>query len=165
MEDSLGVRRDERATLVGFLEWYRAVVEGKVEGLSFDQATTVMTPSGLCPLGVVRHLAWAERGWFRETFVGENVESIDDDGDNSPEFAIGADDTIESVVAFYRAEAEQARRIVAGAGSLDALSAVATRYGDHVSLRWIMVHMLEETARHAGHLDVMREKIDGRTGD
>ena len=61
MEDSLGVRRDERETLQGFLDWYRAVVEHKVEGLSLDQATTVMTPSGLCPLGVVQHLGWVER--------------------------------------------------------------------------------------------------------
>src|SRR5580700_5548517 len=99
MEDSLGVRRNERETIEGFLDWYRAVVEHKVDGLSFAQATTVMTPSGLCPLGVVKHLGWVEQGWFREIFLGENVATIDVDGDNSPEFAIGADDTSESVVA------------------------------------------------------------------
>jgi hypothetical protein len=106
-----------------------------------------------------------EQGWFREIFLGENVETIDVDGDNSPEFAIGADDTSESVVAFYRAEVDRARLIAAEATSLDALSAKPTGFGGHVSLRWIMVHMLEETARHAGHLDVMREKLDGQTGD
>jgi len=165
MEDSLGVRRDESETIQGFLDWYRAVVEHKVDGLSFEQATTVMTPSGLCPLGVVKHLGWVERGWFRDIFVGEDVEAIDVDGDNSPEFAIDADDTAGSIMAFYRAEVEQARLIVAEAPSLDALSAKPTEFGGYVSLRWIMVHMLEETARHAGHLDVMREKLDGQTGD
>jgi Protein of unknown function (DUF664) len=165
VEDSLGVRRDERETLQGFLDWYRAVVEHKVDGLSLAQATTVMTPSGLCPLGVVKHLGWVERGWFRDVFLGEDVEAIDVDGDNSAEFAIGAEDTVDSVVAFYRSEVAQARRIVAEASSLDDLSATSRELGGHVSLRWIMVHMLEETARHAGHLDVMREKLDGRTGD
>jgi hypothetical protein len=165
VEDSLGVRRGERETIEGFLDWYRAVVEHKVDGLSFDQATQVMTPSGLCPLGVVKHLGWVERGWFRDIFVGEDVEAIDVDGDNSPEFAITADDTAESVLAFYRSEVERAKLIVAEATTLDALSAKPTDFGGHVSLRWIMVHMLEETARHAGHLDVMREKLDGQTGD
>jgi hypothetical protein len=165
VEDSLGVRRDERETLGGFLDWYRAVVEHKVDGLTLHQATTVMTPSGLCPLGVVKHLGWVERGWFRETYGGEDIEAIDVGDDNSPEFLIDPDDTIESVVAFYRAEVDHARRIVASAPSLDDFSAKATRFGEHVSLRWIMVHMLEETARHAGHLDLMREKIDGQTGD
>jgi hypothetical protein len=165
VEDSLGVRRNERETIQGFLDWYRAVVEHKVDDLSLDQASTVMTPSGLCLLGVVKHLGWVERGWFRDIFIGEDVEAIDVDGDNSPEFAIGADETVESVVAFYRSEVEQARRIVEQASSLDTLSAKPTELGGHVSLRWIMVHMLEETARHAGHLDVMREKLDGQTGD
>jgi len=165
VEDSLGVRRDEGETLEGFLDWYRAVVERKVDGLSLDQATAIMTPSGLCPLGVVKHLGWVERGWFREIFLGDDVDVIDMDGDNSAEFEITPDDTIEAVLAFYRAEVEQARRVVAGATSLDALSARATSFREHVSLRWIMVHMLEETARHAGHLDLMRETIDGQTGD
>ena len=88
------------ATIQGFLDWYRAVVERKVDGLTFDQATTVMTPSGLCPLGVLKHLGWVEQGWFRDIFVGEDVEAIYGDGDNSPEFAIDADDTCESIVAF-----------------------------------------------------------------
>lgn len=165
MEDTLGLRRSERDTLTGSLDWYRAVVENKVDGLSLDQATSIMTPTGLSLLGVVNHLGWVERGWFRDIFVGEDVESIDAPDDNSVEFVVGPDDTVESVVAFYRAEVEEARRVVAAAPSLDSLSARETTFGGQVSLRWILVHMLEETARHAGHLDLMREKIDGRTGD
>lgn len=165
MEDTLGVRRDERATLKGFLDWYRAVVERKVGGLTLVQATTVMTPTGMSPLGIIKHLGCVERGWFREIFSGADAEAIDDGGDNSADFAIGADDTVDSVLAFYRTEVDRSRQIVGDAPSLDALSANATEFGEHVSLRWIMVHMLEETARHAGHLDLMREEIDGQVGD
>jgi Protein of unknown function (DUF664) len=165
MDDPLGVRRDERETLAGFLDWYRSVVERKVDGLTLDDAKRLMTPTGMSALGIVKHLGWVERGWFRETFAGEDVEAIDVDGDNSAEFAISGGETIESVLDFYRTEVEESRRISSTAPSLDALSAKDTRYREHVSLRWIMVHMLEETARHAGHLDLMREEIDGRVGD
>jgi hypothetical protein len=165
VEDTLGVRRNESETLGGFLDWYRAVVERKVDGLTLDQARTVRTSTGLSPLGVVKHLGWVERGWFREIFAGEDVETIDGEDDNSAEFAIGADDTVDSVLAFYRTEVDNSRRVVAGSSSLDDLSAKATKFREKVSLRWILVHMLEETARHAGHLDLMRESIDGKTGD
>jgi hypothetical protein len=165
VEDTLGVRRDESETLRGFLDWYRAVVERKVEGLTLDQARTVMTPTGMSPLGIVKHLGWVERGWFREIFAGEEIEVIDWEDDNSAEFAIGTSDTVDSILAFYRTEVEHSRGVVAGSPSLDALSAKPTKFREHVSLRWILVHMLEETARHAGHLDLMRETIDGRTGD
>jgi len=165
MEDPLGVRRGERETLEGFLDWYRAVVERKVDGLSPDEAKQVMTPTGMSPLGVLQHLGWVERGWFRETFAGEEVEAIETDGDNSLEFATATADTVESVLTFYRAEVEQSRRVSSEAPSLDSLSARETSFREHVSLRWIMVHMLEETARHAGHLDLMREEIDGQVGD
>jgi hypothetical protein len=164
--DPLSVRADERITLVGTLDWFRGVVENKLSGLSVDDARRVMTESGLSPLGVVKHLAWVERGWFRETFAGERVEGLDQpEDDNSLEFALGADDTIESVAAFYRDEARRSRAIVDASSSLDSLSVEETRLRGRVSLRWLLVHMIEETARHAGHLDIMREAIDGRTGD
>jgi uncharacterized damage-inducible protein DinB len=165
VEDTLGVRRNERQTLEGFLDWYRAVIERKIDGLTLGEASAVRTPTGMSPLGIVKHMGWVERGWFRETFAGEDVEAIDEEGDNSAEFALGTDDTVESILAFYRTEIAHSRRIVAQVPSLDALSARATTFHDHVSLRWILVHMLEETARHAGHLDLMREAIDGKTGD
>jgi hypothetical protein len=164
VDDTLGVRRGERETLEGALDWYRAVSEHKVDDLELGEARRIMTPTGLSLLGVIRHLGWVERGWFQETFAGEEVESIDSEEDNSAEFALDPDDTIESVIGFYRYEVERSRQI-AEASSLDDLSTKNTRFGDRVSLRWILVHMLEETARHAGHMDVMRETIDGRTGD
>jgi hypothetical protein len=165
VKDTLGVRRSETDTLAGFLDWYRAVVERKVDGLTLDEARTVRTPTGMSPLGIVKHLGWVERGWFREIFAGEEVEPTDGEDDNSAEFALGPDDTVDSVLTFYRTEVDHSRRVVAGCPSLDTLSVEPTKYREHVSLRWILVHMLEETARHAGHLDLMREAIDGRTGD
>ena len=165
MSDPLGVRADERTTLTGTLDWFRAIAVNKVAGLSDDDARRVMTPSGLTPLGVVKHLAYVERGWFQETFAGEDVEAVDEPGDNSAEFRLEPSDTVESVTAFYRSEITRSRAITEGAPSLDALSAKETEFHGHVSLRWLLVHMIEETARHDGHLDLMREQIDGRTGD
>ena len=156
----LGGRADERELLCGFLDWLRAVVERKVDGLSLEEATRVMTPTGLSVLGVVQHLAWVQRLWFRWRFAWEDVDVADEGQD----FAIRPGATIESVLEGYRDESDRARRITAAA-SLDDLSANEhTLYG-RVSLRWILVHEIEETARHAGHLDLMREQVDGRTGD
>ena len=161
-EDVLQVRQSEAVTLDGFMDWYRAVVTNKVRGMSLDDASRVMTPSGMSPLGIIKHLTWAEEGWFFDTFAGEwRGEEIS----NEASFAVQPGDTVESVLAAYAAECDRSRRIVRQAGSLDTLSARAGEVRGHVSLRWILVHMIEETARHAGHLDIMREQIDGRTGD
>jgi uncharacterized damage-inducible protein DinB len=160
--DHLGARADERTMLDGFLDWYRSVVERKVVDLSLDDATRVMTPTGLTPLGVVAHLAAVEVGWFVETFAGEPVDPVWDDHGS---FRLRDGDSVASVVAEYRTACERSRTIVAAAPTLDQLSARASEYRGNVTLRWILVHVIEETARHAGHLDLMREQIDGRTGD
>jgi hypothetical protein len=148
--------------LSGFLDWYRSVVEHKVEGLALDDAVRVMTPTGLSPLGVVAHLSAVEVGWFEETFAGQPVDPIWDDHGS---FRIRDSDTVESVVAEYQDACAGSRGVVAAAPSLDDLSVRTDEVLGQVSLRWILVHMIEETARHAGHLDIMRETIDGRTGD
>jgi hypothetical protein len=165
VDDPLGVRRSERETLEGSLDWCRAVVERKIAGLTREDATRVMTPTGMSALGALKHLGWVERGWFRETFAGEEVETLDVDGDKSSQFAIDADETVASVIGFYRSEVEESRRVCRAAPSLDALSAKEALLRGQVTLRWTMVHMLEETARHAGHLDLLRECIDGQVGD
>ncbi|HWS46950.1 MAG TPA: DinB family protein [Acidimicrobiia bacterium] len=160
--EHLGGRAEERAMLNGFLDWYRAVVDRKVEGLPLEDATRVGTPTGLSPLGVVAHLAAVEVGWFDETFAGLEVDPIWDD---HGAFRLHDDDTVESVLAEYRRACERSREVVAAAPSLNDLGVRSDEYRGQVSLRWILVHMIEETARHAGHLDIMREAIDGRTGD
>lgn len=161
-DDLLGVRTPEREMLAGFSDWYREVVVNKVGGLTLEDASRVMTPTGMSPLGIVKHLTWAECGWFRDTFAGEDVP---EEASSEESFRVAPGDTVDSVIAAYRDECAHARRITDAAASLDDLSSEATEIRGRVSLRWIVIHMLEETARHAGHLDVMREHIDGRTGD
>ncbi len=161
---ALGGREREPELLNGFLDWYRAIVENKVADLSLDDASRVMTPTGLSALGVVKHLGDVEQSWFRERFAGESIDTGASDEDPDVLFRIEPGETVASVVAFYRESTAHSRRIVA-ASSLDDLSQNASPFYGRVSLRWIVVHLLEETARHAGHLDLMREQIDGRTGD
>jgi hypothetical protein len=159
--DHLGGRFEERELLVGFTDWYRGVIVNKVDGLSLEDATRVMTPTGLSPLGIVAHLAACEVGWFVETFGGQLVDPMWDD---YGEFKLRGDDTVESVLARYAESCDRSRAVVEHTESLDALSADPHHAWGHVTLRWVMLHMLEETARHAGHLDLMREEIDGKTG-
>jgi hypothetical protein len=156
----LGGTQDERPMLDGFLDWNRAVVEGKVAGLTREQATRVTTPSGVTLLGLVRHLAWAEDLWFADRFFGESQVAIDIE----ESFVLGPDDTVDSVLAAYRAACERSRSLAAGA-ALDALSVSDHPVYGRVTLRWVLLHLIEETARHAGHLDILREQTDGRTGD
>jgi uncharacterized damage-inducible protein DinB len=160
--EQLGGRAEERALLCGFLDWYRAVVVNKVHDLSLDAAACRMTPTGLSPLGIVAHLAAVEYGWFDETFLGHASR---DDLDQHGNFQLSATDTVASVVAEYELACADSRRVVAGAVSLDDLSVRSDDVFGNVSLRWVLVHMIDETARHAGHLDILREQIDGRTGD
>jgi Protein of unknown function (DUF664) len=112
----------------------------------------------------VKHLGDVERRWFCLRFAGKDVAVLRTDDDPDADFRIEPDDTVASVIAFYRDAANDSRRIAAPS-SLDDVSASESPHYGHVSLRWILVHMIEETARHAGHLDLMREQIDGKTGD
>ena len=134
----------------------------KAEGLTLTEASEPMTPSGLTVLGTVKHLAGVERLWLRWRFAGEDIPVKT--GDNAVTFELDPADTIDSVLADYRHQVDCGRAIAAGA-SLDDVSAREHELFGSVSLRWVLVHLLEETARHAGHLDVMREALDGRTGD
>lgn len=156
----LGGRQDERSLLDGFLDWYRAVAGAKVAGLTREEATRIATPSGVTLLGLIAHLAWAEDLWFSDRFRGGAAVTVE----NAESFVLDASDTVDSVLAGYRAACDRSRAAVAGA-ALDDLSE-----GDHaiygrVTLRWVYVHLIEETARHAGHLDILREQTDGQTGD
>ena len=153
---------DEKTMLSAFLDRYRETMIWKLEGLSDAQASQRLVPSATTMLGVVKHLAYVERGWFQHSFAGEpvNYPWPEDEPDQDIDFRVGPSDTIASVTALYQQEIEQSRRIVA-AGSLDEMSKDKDRPR---SLRWIMVHMIEETARHAGHADILRELTDGAIG-
>jgi len=159
------VQANEKDSLAGFLDFYRGVIERKLDGLSLTDATRPLTPTGLSCLGIVRHLGWVEYYWFRHCFAGEDVVPPPrEEGDNAVQFRVGSDETVDSVLDFYKSESSHSRVVAAASDSLDALSARDNPSFGRVSLRWVLIHMVEETARHAGHLDVMREMIDGRTG-
>lgn len=152
---------DERTTLLGFLDYYRATVELKCDGLTPEQlAERTVPPSPLSLLGLVRHLADVERGWFRG-FVGEpNGPRYRAEPDGDFVHAVGEADQVAEAFGYWHAEIEHAREVGAKAD----LDAVFTRKGQTYSLRWVLVHMVEEYARHVGHADFLRERIDGAVG-
>jgi uncharacterized damage-inducible protein DinB len=153
---------DERELLERFLDFERDTLLWKASGLSEEQLRKPLTPSGMSLLGLVKHLAYVERNWFQMRFLGLDVYIPWRRGDPDGDFRIEADESPESVFAFYRAEIEESRRILAATASLDAIAADANR---PVTMRWILIHMIEETARHVGHADLMREATDGQTGE
>jgi uncharacterized damage-inducible protein DinB len=154
----------ERAMLESWLEYHRATLAWKCEGLDDGQLRErAVPPSPLSLLGLVRHMADVERSWFRRVLGGENVPGIywtDDDPDGDFDNVDAAD--VQEAFATWRAECEHARRNAAAADSLDV---TGQRRGEAVTLRWILVHMIEEYARHNGHADFLRERIDGAVGD
>ena len=149
--------------LGAFLDRYRETILWKLDGLTTEQASARLVPSVTTLLGIVKHLAYVERGWFPIYFAGEPARYPwpEDEPDQDIDFRVEPTDTIESVSALYQQEIARSREVVAGA-SLDDLSKEQDR-GPR-SLRWIMVHMIEETARHAGHADILRELTDGAIG-
>jgi uncharacterized damage-inducible protein DinB len=152
---------DETETLLAFLDELRASVVRCVEGIGADQARRTLVPSGTSLVGLVRHLCEVENFWFRHSFAKEKGVPFYGRGDEA--WSSGDEAEIDEALERYRDACAAGNRIVRGASSLDDLA--ARPYGDdQVSLRWIMVHMIEETARHAGHADILRELIDGETG-
>jgi uncharacterized damage-inducible protein DinB len=156
---------DERTMLVNFLEYHRATLAMKCDGLADAQLRErAVPPSTLSLLGLVRHMADVERGWFRRTLAGEDAPRIYY-SDEDPDGDFDNVDTADVAEAFdtWRRECEAARRNIAAAESLDVLGTYRT--GHKVPLRWIMNHMIEEYARHNGHADLLRERLDGTTGE
>ncbi|MBL1109953.1 DinB family protein [Streptomyces sp. 5-8] len=158
---------DERTMLEGWLDYHRRTLAWKCEGLTDAQLRTPsVAPSELTLLGLVRHLAEVERFWFHEVLLGEDPGVLycteeDPDGD----FRVTEADTWEETYATWQAQIDTARRHTAGL-SLDDFSRGTSRStGQPFNLRWIYTHMIEEYARHNGHADLVRERIDGFTGD
>jgi uncharacterized damage-inducible protein DinB len=163
-----GLQAGEREMLTGWLDYHRATLAWKCEGLTDDQLRErSVPPSGLSLLGLVRHMTENEQGWFRRCLLGEDLPPLyysdeDPDGDfNNTGTADGA-----TVLRTWERACDAAREAVASVGDLDAPSKKADgRTGEPFSLRWILTHMIEEYARHNGHADLLRERIDGATGD
>lgn len=142
--------------LNGYLNAYRGAIRWKVEGLSRDEATRSMVPSGTSLLGIVKHMAQVERFWFQHVIEGRAIESPPE-GD---EFRALEGETIEEIVAAHAVECATSQTILAN----HELTETVTLRDETLSIRDIVVHMIEETARHCGHMDILREQIDGATG-
>lgn len=155
---------DERDMLRGYLEFHRATLARKCEGLTDDELRRQsMPPSTLSLLGLVRHMAEVERAWFRRTVNGEDVPLVwSDDFDFQVAYDAREADRQEAFDA-WQGEIEHARRIEAATDSLDVI-AHDRRNDRKVSLRMVMLHMIHEYARHNGHADFLREGVDGSTG-
>jgi hypothetical protein len=154
----------EREMLEGFLDYYRAIVVRKVAGLSLDEATRRLVPSDSTLLGIVKHLGYVEWSWFQRRLDGQDLPLPWTDDDPDADFRIEPGETVESVVAWYMSQCERARELTAATPSLDQMAKAASPLG-HPNLRWILIHLIEETARHAGHMDILREQTDGAVGD
>jgi uncharacterized damage-inducible protein DinB len=156
----------ERAMLEGWLDYHRDTLLFKCQGLSADQLRRrSVEPSSLSLLGLVRHMTDVERSWFRRRVGGEHDAPPLYYDDTNPDGDFDDVDTADAEADFaaFRAEVELARAAAAG-HSLDE-TFHHERTGNEISVRWVYVHMIEEYARHNGHADLVRERIDGMTGD
>jgi uncharacterized damage-inducible protein DinB len=156
---------DERAMLEGWLDWHRQTLLHKCAGLTADQLKQrAVEPSSLSLLGLVRHMVEVERGWFRKRAGAQpDIEPIyytDDNLDGEFDDVDGAD--AQADLARFSEEVEQARAAVA---HLPLEHEFETKGRPTKSLRWVYLHMIEEYARHNGHADLLRERVDGVTGD
>ena len=148
----------EFETLTGQLDFHRATLLHKLVGLDDEHLRRPMTGSGLTLLGLVKHLTATEQGWFLKIYAGVDEPDL---VASDAEFQLEPNDTTDHLINLYVRTCERARETVA-AGSLDDI--VITPWGAPVNLRAILAHMIQETARHNGHADIIREAIDGTTG-
>jgi uncharacterized damage-inducible protein DinB len=157
---------DLRGMMLDFLDYLRGVVADKVDGLSDEALQSSVVPSGWTPSGLVNHLVHVERRWLRWGFLAEPVadpwrDATEDDGWVSPRASSA------ELRDLLRAAAASSREIVE-AHDLTETAAVGGRFPDRASapsLQWILLHLIQEYARHTGHLDIARELMDGRTGE
>lgn len=151
----------ERESLEQMLDFLRATAMRKVDGLTEEQAATAaVPPSALTPLGTIKHLTGVERFWFSIDFADQDLPWPWPEDDPHGAFGLEPGDTVESVLTAYAAECRRSQESVAAAG----LDEVARSEGMDFTLRYAYQHMIEETARHCGHLDLLRECLDGTTG-
>lgn len=147
--------------LSAFLDFHRATLLWKIEGLTDEQLRRSMVASGTSLLAIVKHSAFVERWWFRRVFAGEDVEIPWSREDPDADWRLEPTDTVAGIIALYQDETDRSREIVRGA-SWDDVAAFTPK--GH-TLGWILTHMVEEVARHNGHADILREQIDGVTGE
>lgn len=158
---------DARQLLLEYLDWYRAALVRKLDGLSEEQALTPLSPMGWAPAGLVKHLAGAERRWLRWGFSAEDVEWPWPPGGVAAEWALEPGETLAGLLEAWRDAVRRSDEII-GTAELDQRGQVGGRFREPErapSLARILFHLVGEYARHIGHLDIVRELIDGRRGD
>lgn len=159
---------DERTTLLAFLDWHRDTLRIKTGGLDAAQLDTTHPPSDLTLGGMLKHLAYVENWWVRRTMGGYDDQpwaSVDWKADGDWDWHSAADDTPEQLRDLYEAEVARADAVIASLDDLGTLSVhTSGRTGGHFNLRWVLVHLVEEYARHNGHADLIRQSIDGSAG-
>jgi uncharacterized damage-inducible protein DinB len=163
---------DEAATLLGFLEFQRATIAWKCGGLDAAGLRATHPPSTMTLGGLLKHLAYVEDDWFSVALHGRDKappwNTVDWRADQDWDWHSAADDTPEQLFALWQDAVARSRALTAGAladGGLDRLGVRTSPEGRSPSLRWILVHMVEEYSRHAGHADLIRESIDGLVGE
>lgn len=163
---SEGGFHDERSMLVGYLRDYRLTLELKCADLDAEQlARPSVPPSKMSLLGLVRHLAEVERSWFRRVMAGQDAPklySAEGERDGAFDDAVGDPAVVEEAWRSWRAEIAFADELVAATADLGVRARMSD--GEEISLRELLLHMIEEYARHCGHADLLRERIDGRVG-
>jgi hypothetical protein len=152
----------EKESLQASLNRHRDAVVWKLQGLDDTELRRAMLPSGNTLLGMVKHLATWEYIWICRTFGHPTEQLPIDEGDDYADVRIDPGDSTAGILAFYSRSRAAADQVI---GGVDLDEAGTTMFGDTVSLRWAVIHILEDTARHAGHIDIMRELIDGMVGD
>jgi uncharacterized damage-inducible protein DinB len=152
----------EKESLKVSLDRHRDAVLWKLEGLGDDDLRRPLVPSGTSLLGLVKHLAAVEYGWFCDTFGRETEPLPFDDDDPEADLRIEPEETTEEILAFYGRARVAADQVIA---ELEVEDTGTAWSGAAVTMRWVLIHMIEETARHAGHVDILRELIDGMAGD
>jgi uncharacterized damage-inducible protein DinB len=152
----------ERQVLEAFLDFHRQVLVSKVDGISENEARRRRVPSKTTLTGLIKHMIGVERGWFQEVLAGRKPGDIGPNvGGGDESWDLAENETVSSLVKEYEQTCEQSRQ-TAARFALD--DAVPEPDLGQVSLRWIYVHMIEETARHVGHADILREQTDGAAG-
>ena len=154
---------NERTALVQRLDHYRAVASGSLTDLRWDEVSSPLLPAtDLTIAGIVKHLAWAEDRWFQGRLLGRSMPAPWDlPGADDPDHSLrlAPDDTVDSIAELYSSACERSRSALGQCDSLDQVAAVPSFGIGPVNARWILVHMIDETARHAGHLDLLRDTL------
>jgi uncharacterized damage-inducible protein DinB len=159
---------DERQMLLSFLDLYRMTLIRKAAGLTQEELSRPLPPSTLTLGGLLKHMAVVEDDWFTSDLAGGDLPepwaSVDWDADRDWELNSAKYDTPEELLILFEAALARSRVVVEACDSLDQRSVKTDSEGKRFTLRWILIHMIEEYARHCGHADFLRESIDGQRG-